>query len=141
AIVQLGEVFADEAAQQPHQIGDFRGRSRPVFRAEGKDCQITDAEVAGGAHRAAQCLDTTPMPLDARQATRGGPTSIAIHDDGHMPRHLDRASPLRERLGAASRSRRVTQTVMNSFSLAARSLSTSATVPSVAFWMSPDCRS
>ena len=36
-----------------------------------------------------------------RQTAGGGPASVAIHDDGHMPRHLERVAPLRERLGAA----------------------------------------
>ena len=40
------------------------------------------------------------MALDARQAARGGPAPVAIHDDGDMARHLEEPSPLRERLGA-----------------------------------------
>jgi hypothetical protein len=133
AVVQLGEVLADEAAQEPHQIGDLRGRTRPVLRAEGEDRQKGNAEVTRSTNGAAQRLDAAPMSFDARQAASGGPASVAIHDDGHMPRHLEGAAPLREKLGAASRSRRVAQTVMISFSLAASSLSTSAIVASVAF--------
>ena len=36
-LVQLGEIVADEAAQQAHQVADFGRRARPVLRAEGKD--------------------------------------------------------------------------------------------------------
>ena len=88
--VQFGQVVADEAAQQPEQVADLFGRPRPVFRAEGENRQIGDAEFAGAANDLAQRLDAAPMALAARQSARGGPAAVAIHDDGDVARYIGR---------------------------------------------------
>ena len=72
--VQLGEIVADEAAQQAHEIADFRLRPRPVLRAEREEGEDLDAEFAGRAHRAAQRLDAAPVAFAARQARAGRPS-------------------------------------------------------------------
>ena len=46
-----------------------------------------NAEFARRAHGLAQSLDAAAMTFDARQAARGRPAPIAIHDDGDVPRH------------------------------------------------------
>ena len=51
--------------------------------------RIADAEIAGRAHGAAQRFDAAPMALDARQAARRRPASVAVHDDGDMARHVE----------------------------------------------------
>ena len=106
------------------------GRPRPVLRAEGKDRQDADAEIAGGAHRAAQRLDAAAMAFAARQAARRRPAPVAIHDDGDVPRHGELADPhSSQRLGL--RHLRQPHTVRISFSFAASILSISAIVSSV----------
>ena len=89
ALVQLGKIVADEAAQQPHQLADFGGRPRPVLRAEGEDGDELDADLAGGANRAAHGFDAAAMALAARQTARRGPAAIAVHDDGDVTRHFE----------------------------------------------------
>src|SRR6202030_1176321 len=135
-LVQIDQIVADEAAQQPEQIADFRRRARPVFRAEGENRQDGNAELVGRAHRLAQGLDAAAMPLHARQAAAGGPASIAIHDDGDMAGTFEAGAAARLGVNFACRA----QTVMISFSLPASIFSTSAMVASVAFCTSPACR-
>ena len=71
-LVQFGEIVADEAAQQAHQLADLVGRPRPVLRAEGEDRDDTDAEFARRA-------DGTPQRLDAAAMSfaRGKPRAAA----------------------------------------------------------------
>jgi hypothetical protein len=88
-LMQFGQVVADEAPQQTHQIVNLRGRARPVLGAEREDGEDGDAQVPGRADRLAQGLDAAAMPLSARQAARGRPSSIAVHDDGDMTRHRE----------------------------------------------------
>jgi hypothetical protein len=40
----------------------------------------------GGANDAAQRLDAAAMAFGARQAARGRPASVSVHDDRHMQR-------------------------------------------------------
>src|SRR5689334_2945438 len=140
AFVQIGKIVTDEAAKQRQEVANFRLRPRPVFGAERKDCEHGNAEIAGGAHGLAQCLNAAAMPFDARQTARCGPPPVAVHDNGNMARHLE-AAVIGERLRyLACRHGCIAQTVMISFSLAARSFSTSAIVESVAFCTSSCCR-
>src|SRR6202167_1443326 len=137
--VQLSQIIADEPAKQPHQIHDFRWGPRPILRAEGKDRQNGNAEFARCAHGAAQRLYAAAVALDPGQSARGGPAPVPIHNDGNMSWHIEAIVPTRERLACAvSRSCGVAQTVMISFSLPARSLSTSAMVESVNFFTLAD---
>ena len=93
-----------------------------------KIVRMANAEIAGRAHGAAQRLDAAPMAFDARQAARGGPAAVAVHDDGDVPRHGE-ASPHRNgRRRFAFDRRQRAHTVMISFSLAASSLSISAII-------------
>jgi len=89
--VQIGQVMANKTAQQPHQLADFRRRSRPVLGAEGEDGEKFDAQIAGRPHRTPQRLDPAAMPLPARQAARRRPPPIAIHDDGNVAWHGESA--------------------------------------------------
>src|SRR5262249_28406908 len=104
----------------------------PVFRAEREDGQDVDPEVAGRAHGAAQRLDAAPVPLGARQAARRGPTAVAVHDDGNMPRYgefADLNTGQRFGIGHAA----PPHTVRISFSFAASMRSRSAITSSVSF--------
>src|SRR5665213_2895629 len=88
AFMQLSQIVADEAAQQAHQLADFVGGPRPVFRAEGKDGDELDADFAGRANGSAQRLDPAAMPFHARQSAGRRPTAVAIHDNGDVTRRL-----------------------------------------------------
>ena len=52
-----------------------------------------NAEFARRAHGLAQSLDPAAVALDARQAARGRPAPVAIHDDGDVPRRLEAVAP------------------------------------------------
>ena len=135
--VEVGQIVANEAPQQAHQLADFGRRPRPVFGAEREYCQYADAEIAGGAHRAPQRLHAAPMSLPARQAARRGPAPVAIHDDGHVPWNDEFADRnARRRL----RHFHHDHTVRISLSLPASSLSISPIVSSVSFWTCSDER-
>jgi hypothetical protein len=85
-LVKLSQILADETLQKPHQVEDLLGRSRPVFRREGIERQIGNAEVGGSMHRATHRLDATTMSLKARQGPGRRPAAVAIHDDPDMSR-------------------------------------------------------
>src|SRR5262245_7167686 len=86
--MQLRQIAANEALHQPHEVVDLTGRARPVLRGKTVDREVLDAELHGRAHRAAYRFHAAPVSLRTRQATLGGPTPVAIHDDGDVARHL-----------------------------------------------------
>src|SRR5262249_26214244 len=88
--VQLSQIVANKTAQQHHKLANLRRRTCPVLCAEGEYCEELNTEVSGCAYRTAKRLHTPSMPFRTRQPPRRGPTSIAVHDDGDMPRHDDR---------------------------------------------------
>ena len=100
--VELGEIVPDEALQQAHQVGDLLGRTAPVLGREAVDGQVADAEIAGGAHGAADRLDAAPMALEPRQPALGRPAAVAVHDDGDMRRDRPRLPTCRPGRGADS---------------------------------------
>src|SRR5690606_9508927 len=85
------------APQQAQQVADLGGRTRPVLRAEREDGEIGDAEFARGADGLAQRLDAPPVSFRPRQAARGGPAAVAIHDDGDVPRAYGRLPRIDQR--------------------------------------------
>jgi len=119
AFVQLRQIVADEAAQQPHQFADFACGPRPVLGAEGEDGDDLDADFAGGADRASHRLDAAPVALDPRHAACRRPAPVAIHDDGDVVRHF-RGGRCLLMLGVGH-SLALPQTVRISFSFAASS--------------------
>src|SRR5947209_4240330 len=84
--MQDREVIADEATQEAEQVANFGSGPRPVFRAEGEDGQVANAKFPGSAYDGPQGFDATAMPLGTRQASRGGPPSVSVHNDRHMQR-------------------------------------------------------
>ena len=96
-LVQLGEVAADEALHQPHQIVDLVDRARPVLGREAVEREVGDAELDRRAHRAPHRLDAVAMTDGARQAVLAGPAPVAVHDDGDVARRGRR--PARARAG------------------------------------------
>ena len=89
-LVQLAHFLFKSPDKQLHKERYFFGGAPPVLTAEREQRQIFDAEPVTGAHRAAHRLDPALMAGDARQEALLGPASIAIHDDGDVPRHLPR---------------------------------------------------
>ena len=88
ARVQIGEIAANEDAQQAEEIADFLHRPAPVLGGKAVDREPADIELDRGTHGAPQRLDATPMPLEPRQAALRGPAAIAVHDDRHMARDV-----------------------------------------------------
>ena len=95
-LVQLGEIAADEALHQPHQVVDLLGRARPVLGRE-----AVEREVAGCRDRSrrAPCAAPPRRPCDGRPSAAGRawrPAAVAVHDDGDVARHRRRSrSPSR----------------------------------------------
>src|SRR5579862_3282106 len=142
ALMQVGKIVANEAAQQHQKILDLGLGPRPIFRAEREDGQIRNAEVARRTHGPAQSFHSAPVSFHPRQAARRRPAPIAIHNDGNVPRHSKAVAISPQRLRCPLlRSYGITQTVMISFSLPASIFSTSAIEASVAFCTSADWRS
>src|SRR5215468_7641597 len=86
--MQRREIVADEAAQEAEQVTDLARRPRPVFRAEGKDGEIQDAELVRRTHDTAQRLDAAAMAFRPGQTARRRPAPVAVHDDGDMQRTI-----------------------------------------------------
>jgi hypothetical protein len=85
-LVQIGEVAPDEAAHQAKQVVDLLARAPPILRGEAEEGEMGDAELERCLDRAADALHPLPVTLGARKPPLSGPTTVAIHDDGNMPR-------------------------------------------------------
>src|SRR5205085_2014524 len=122
-----GEIVADEALQEPHQLADLGGGPAPVLGRKTIDRQVADTKLSRGTHGAAQRFDAAAMTFHARQAAARRPAAVAIHDDRHViGRDRSTARVGRRYLwqGAVSRGAHRTpitgrQTCMISFSLLA----------------------
>jgi hypothetical protein len=91
--VKVGEIVANKAAQQRHQLADFGCRTRPVLGAERENREKADTEIAGGAYRATERLDAAAVAFPTRQPARRRPAPVAVHDDGNVPRYGEMADP------------------------------------------------
>ncbi len=96
-LVQIGQVAADEAAQEAEQVVDLLPGARPVLRGEAEQREMGNAELERGVDRAPYAFDALAMAFDPGQAAFGGPASVAVHDDrdmaygrsvGRLPRKL-----------------------------------------------------
>ena len=85
--VQIGEIVADEALQEAHEVGHLLRRPAPVLGREAVDREIADAELDRRADGAPHRLDAAAMALDPGQAAPRRPAAVAVHDDRHMGRH------------------------------------------------------
>src|SRR5689334_6584705 len=91
--MQLVDLAIQRLHEQPHECAHFFRGTAPVFAAEGKERQrlvlalhaFTDAH----SHRLYAFLVTSL----AWQATRAGPTAIAVHDDRDVTRQAHRHAP------------------------------------------------
>ena len=88
--VEVGEILADEALQQPHQVGDLLDGAGPVLGREAVDREVADPEVGRRLDGRAQGLDATAVAFEARHAAGRGPTPVAVHDDADMGRDAPR---------------------------------------------------
>src|SRR5262249_45606840 len=89
-LVALGDEIL---VQQRHEEFEFMLRSFPVLDTKAVQRQLPKTKPDAFLNRAADALYSTGMALDARQATLLGPAAVAVHDDGHVPRHLRRIEP------------------------------------------------
>ena len=72
ALVQVGEVVADEAAQQSHQIAISDSGRDQFSELKENMVRYRYAEIAGGSHRPAQRFDAAAMAFE-----RGRPRAAA----------------------------------------------------------------
>ena len=91
-LVQVGEITPDKAAHEAEQVMDLLSRARPVLGGEAEQGEMRDAKLECGLDRPPDALDTLAMALRAWEPPLPGPASVAIHDDGDVPRgrHLCR---------------------------------------------------
>jgi hypothetical protein len=84
ALVQLGDLGPQVAAQQAHQAVDLVGGTLPVLRGEGIDGEVGNPQLDRRRDGVPQGLGAASVARRARQPTGLGPAAIAVHDDRHM---------------------------------------------------------
>src|SRR5262249_20056829 len=91
--VELGQIAANEAAHQAHQVIDFARRPRPVLGGEAEDGKVLQPELDGGAYGAAHGLHAHAMAGRARQPALLRPPAIAVHNDCNVARDRRALTP------------------------------------------------
>jgi len=86
-LVSLGQ---EELAEELHQRVDFGSRPLPVLLAEREEGERVNARAPTSTGDATDSLAAFAMTERARQPPPFGPTPIAIHDDGDVPRNVRR---------------------------------------------------
>jgi hypothetical protein len=84
--VQLADFLLQGFHEQLHEQRDFFDGSAPIFRTEGEQGQVLDAEFQTLTYGAAYDFYPLPVTGEAWQQTALRPASIAIHNDGDMTR-------------------------------------------------------
>ena len=74
--------------QEVHEEVELLLRPLPVLAGKAIERELLDAQPGRFLGDAADARDAAAVPLDARQAALPGPTPVAVHDDGDVPRHL-----------------------------------------------------
>ena len=72
--------------QQMHQEGEFRRGPPPVLAREAVERELLDASLDAVLRDTPHAGHAPAMPLDPRQAALLRPATVAIHNDGDMPR-------------------------------------------------------
>src|SRR5690606_28811632 len=83
--VEVLELAAKEAVEEPDNRVHFRLGAAPVLGAEGVDGQVLDAMVGEAFDHAADVFGAGAMAGGAGEAPLACPAPIAIHDDGDVP--------------------------------------------------------
>ena len=84
-LLHIRQSFLQIAAQQTHDAGHLLSAALPVFRGEGVDRQVLDAQGAAVIGDFAEGFRTGGMAGGPGQAPVLGPAAIAVHDDGNVP--------------------------------------------------------
>src|SRR5204863_4293611 len=71
---------------QPEDEVDLEPGTSPVLGGEPVGGEPPDAEAVGRAHDLGQAFLALAVTLGARQTLAFGPTAVAVHDDGDVPR-------------------------------------------------------
>src|SRR3954451_11188367 len=85
-VVQLGRLAVDALAEHRHQTADLFRRARPVLGRERVDGQLVDAQVDGVAQPRLDDVGAGAVPLEHGKPARLRPATVAIGDDGDVPR-------------------------------------------------------
>ncbi len=83
-LVQLGDFLTQIQPEQSHQIGNLARRPFPILVGESVERKIRYAEVDRSLDGPSNRLGAALMARRSRQIARLGPSSVAVHDDGHM---------------------------------------------------------
>ena len=92
--------------KQGHQKTHLLAGPVPVFGGEGIGRQGFNPPITAKPQHPFEGFDPFPVAQHPRQVAALGPTAIAIHDHGNVPRQARRIEPLRKGLGAHNRSGR-----------------------------------
>jgi hypothetical protein len=75
-----------KSLEETPQSADFHLRPSPVFLGEGIKGQIGDSQLPTAAYYFSNGISPFFMADNAIAKALSRPTSIAVHDDGYMPR-------------------------------------------------------
>jgi hypothetical protein len=89
--MQFSHILANKATQEVEQKRNLSGGPRPIFRTEGINREVFNAEIGGRSHGAAQGINACLMSRRPWQSTVCSPTPIAIHDNSNMTGHNGRS--------------------------------------------------
>ena len=74
----------EEFSVETQDVANFGRWTNPIFGAESKDGQPADSSFGCGTNDVGEGFFSRGVAGGARQATALGPTSIAVHDAGHV---------------------------------------------------------
>ena len=83
-LAQAGGLASKIGEEETHQAADLGSRPLPVVGGEGIERQGANSEAGRCLHHAANGGHPATVPLDPRESPRGGPATIAVHDDRHV---------------------------------------------------------
>jgi hypothetical protein len=76
--------------KQGHQPRHFIGWATPVFRTKGEQGEVSNPLTPAIADKRSHTIDTFFMTRNPWKTPCSSPTTVAIHDDSHMPWHIGR---------------------------------------------------
>ncbi len=88
----LGALVEQILLQKGHQEFELGPGTFPILDAQAIERQLLNAQAAAFLDRGPHALNAPAMPLDARQAALLRPTTVAVHNNSHVPRQSGQIS-------------------------------------------------
>src|SRR5210317_1577327 len=88
SFLELAQLLFQKVAEQSHQGIDFVTGTSPIFRTEGIQSQVTDAQIETVIDDPLDALNTFTVSQDAWQASFFSPTAITVHNNRKMSGNL-----------------------------------------------------